>query len=347
MSGVSAPPPIPGEVIDPPPKDAPGFVARLDEASDVAGIAYRAFTRFSYGKASLLAAGTTYYSFLAMFSVVAFGYGITALLGADQIASWLTESLDEAFPGLLGDDGVDPATLRRVGQATSIIGLVGLLYAGAGVMVAASASLHQIFGAPPDPRNYVLARLRLLAYFAIAGPLIMVSYAASTVAQQFSSEVLDLLGIESLGGRWLLTLATLLLSLALNFAIYVVLLRHLGGIRPPRDALLIAAGIGAVLVEILKYFMGLLISLMVDKPEYGALAAPIAILVVLFLQAMLLYGVAAIAAGIADKDVPLEEIVPDADDFEEAHAEVLAHGDDDVEDPDEASDASAKDTAPN
>ena len=40
----------------------------------------------SVARATLLAAGTTYYVFLALLSLVALGYGVTALVGADQIA---------------------------------------------------------------------------------------------------------------------------------------------------------------------------------------------------------------------------------------------------------------------
>lgn len=311
MSAVATPGPIPGEVIDPPQKDVPGIVERLDDSAAAAAVGYRAFQRFSYAKASLLAAGTTYYSFLAMFSIVAFGYGVTALIGADEIASYLTEALSEAFPGLVGEGGIDPDDLRSLGQATSVIGLLALLYAGSGVMVAASSSIHLIYGAPPDPRNFVLARARLLGWFAVVGPLVMFSYVTSSVSQRFADQALDWLGITATGERVGLTVLAMLLAVALNFLVTWTLLGVMGGIRPPRQARLIAAGVGAVSFEILKYFMGLIITLSVDKPQYGAFAAPIAIMLVLYLQAMVLYFCAALAAGIATKDEPLAKNEPD------------------------------------
>ena len=55
------------------------------------GVGYRAFNRFSHAKASLLAAGTTYHLFLAMFAIIAFGYGVAATIGSEEVSQYLTE----------------------------------------------------------------------------------------------------------------------------------------------------------------------------------------------------------------------------------------------------------------
>lgn len=144
MATTAAPPPIPGKVIDPPQKDPPQIVETIDEKSSVAGIAYRAFSRFSYSKATLLAAGTTYYLFLAMFALLAFAFGIAAAFGTEEFTVHLTNALHEALPGLVGAEGIDPAQLRAVGRSSSLLGLVLLLYAGGGAMGAASSSMHLI-----------------------------------------------------------------------------------------------------------------------------------------------------------------------------------------------------------
>ena len=47
-----------------------------------------------------------------------------------------------------------------------------------------------------------------------------------------------------------------------------------------------------------------------DKPQYGAFAAPIAVLFILQLLSLVLYGSACLAAGISDSEVPLEELEP-------------------------------------
>ncbi len=316
MKTVTAPPPVPGEIIDPPPKDVPGAVERLDAKdgalSTAAGVGYRAMTRFSFSKAGLLAAGTTYYLFLAMFSVLAFAYGIVAIVGADSMATWLTDALTKQFPGMVGEGGIDPEQLKAVGRATSIIGLLALVWAGGGAMSAANDSLHKIFGAPPDSRSFFTLKGRMLGWMLLLLPIVGLSYAATAVLASYAGPVLDAIGLESTVARIGLGVATLVLSLALDFLVLLLLFTYFGGIRPERRARMIGAGTGAVIIAILKLVMGLLIGLAADKPQYGALALPIGILLVLYFQTMAAYGSAALTAAIAERDVPLDELVPEA-----------------------------------
>ncbi|MFI0431617.1 MAG: YihY/virulence factor BrkB family protein [Candidatus Nanopelagicales bacterium] len=310
MSATTAPPPIPGEPIDPTPKEAPKKVRELDaqggKVSATVGVGYRALNRFSNAKASLLAAGTTYYMFLAMFALLAFGYGLAATFGSEEVSNYLTEALGEAFPGLVGANGIDPAQLKAVGQATSLIGLVGLLYGGLGAVSAASDSLHLIYGAPKDSRNFIVAKVRYAGWLVVLALMILLSFVASSFTTSISTKLASALGIQWDGPALPLQLATIVFTVAFDFAVVYLILANLGGIRPARLPLVIGSLIGMVLIELLKLLMSTLIAFTVAKPQYGALAAPIGILFVLFLQSMTLYGAASLTAGIADRDVPLE-----------------------------------------
>lgn len=325
MTSVAALPPIPGEVIDPPPKEAPDLVQGLEESdstgSVAAGVGYRAMTRFNHARATLLAAGTTYYQFLALFSLIALAYGITALVDADRIASYLTQAVSEAFPGLLGDEGIDPSQLRSVGQAASLVGLGVMLYAGSGAMVAASGSIHQIYGAPPDPRNFVKKRLRLLGWLVVIGTLIVFSLVGGTLVLNFADRVMESVGIEGSPDRYVVRALAGLVVLAIDYLIVHLLLSRMGGIRPPRRALVLGAAVGGLVIQLLRIPMALIVDLSTDKPQYGALAIPVGVLLVLYLNSMTLYGAAALTAGFAERDVPIEEIVPTAD-IEEAQPDL-------------------------
>jgi membrane protein len=314
MSVTTTPPPIPGRIIDPAPRETPEKVAEADERAGAVGVAfgvgYRAYLRYSHAKVGLLAAGTTYYLFLSLFSVIAFAYGLTAALGAEQIAGYITEAVAEAFPGLLGQDGIDPAQLRAVGQTTSLIGAIGLLYGGTGAVVGAKQSIHLIYGAPKDPRNYVVARLIALLWLIVLGVLILLSFVASSVAGNLYKRALTALDIEWNGPGILLNLAAAVITLAVNFLIVYLLLGHFGGIRPPTAARVIASAVGAVAIEVLKTLMTVLISFTIDKPEYGAFAAPIGVLFVLYLQSYTVYLSGCLAAGVAEREVPLEVLAP-------------------------------------
>lgn len=295
--------PIAGTPLDPTPKPVERTVSKLDSRHRVLGDAYRSFLRFSHAQVVLLTAGTTYFVFLAIFSVIVAAFGLIALIGADSVSDTLAQGLGEAFPGMGGDSGIDTEQLRRVGQATSIIGLLSLVYSGGAAMVATSNSLHLLYGAERDPRNFIIARLRLLAWLALIAPMVLLSFLPSLVVGVFAQPVLDWLGWTSGLADALLGVLSVGVGVGLNFAIIYLLLSHLGGIRPGRKPLVIASALGAVMTEILKYAVSAIVSWTLAKPQYGAFAAPIATMLVLFLLTLSLYISAAVVAGISDGEV--------------------------------------------
>ena len=304
----AAPPPITGIAIDPPPTEIPAYAEAIDERSEVGGILLRAKTRYSYANVGLLASGTAYYLILTLFSLMAFAYGVTAVLGADALAQRITESVSEALPGLIGDDGIDPATLRSTGQTAGVIGLLVLLYGSLGAVGGASKSMHLIFGAPPDPRSFVKAKVRFLLFLVIIAPLVAITFASVGLTSDLVGPLLDAIGLGTGFIRTLVTTGGFVLGYAVDLLILWILIGHLGGIRPHPRPRLIGAAIGAVAVFFIKLLLDAIVNWAVDKPEYGAFAAPLAALFVMSLLSQVLYGTAALTAGISDREVPLEEL---------------------------------------
>lgn len=300
--------PVPGKVVDPPPRPTPPVVSRLESREGPLGLSvtvgFRTYLRFSRAQVTLLSAGTTYYLFLGMFSIIAFAYGLTAALGTEQLATFITEAVAEAFPGLIGQNGIDPAQLRTVGQTTSVIGGVGLLYAGTGAVVAASRSIHVIFGAGKDPRNVVLVRVRALGWLVALLPLVLLSYIASTITANVAERLLQVADIQWQGPGILLNVGSGVLTVVVNALVLYLLMGHLGGIRPSRTARAIGAAVGGVAIELLKTLMAVLVGVTIDKPQYGALAVPIGALFVLYLQSLATYGAACLTAAIAEVSTP-------------------------------------------
>ncbi len=296
--------PIPGERVDPPVKELPERVRLLQAREGAVGtgltLGMRTSIRFTHSRATLLAAGTTYYLFLALFSILTLAYGLTAALGADQLASYITEALSAAFPGLVGGSGLDPEQLRSAGQATSIVSAVGLLYGATGAVFAASRSVHAIYGAPNNPRNFVWVRVWAFGWFLALAPLVLLSFVSASFTANLSGRLLEILDWEWNGPRFLLGTAAAVLTIALNFLVVYLVLGRLGGIRPPRRPRLVGAAVGAFAIEVLKQVMALLVNLVVAKPQYGALAAPIGIMFVLYLQSIALYAVASLTAALAE-----------------------------------------------
>jgi membrane protein len=292
--------PIRGVVIDPPPKSYQDVLQKFDDRSKAAGFGYRSFTRFIYSEATLLAAGTTYYVFLSVFALVAFGYGIASWFGADNLSDSITRGLTEAFPGLTGEDGFDTDALRTAGQTASFIGLLVMLYSGSGAMYASSRSLHRIYGAPKDPRNYAWARIRLGGWLLLLAPMVLASYLLSGTLAGLTDSVLTALGFERIGADALVVTVGLAVSLALDFAIAFLIFGHLGGIRPPLGPRLVGSALSAIAIEALKHLMSFVIAFSISNPIYGAFATPITMLLVFYLQVMATFLGASVIAGMSE-----------------------------------------------
>ena len=309
MVSSAAPPPIPGQPIDPEPQEVPEFAKKLDR-NVVGGVAYRALRRYQYANVGLLANGTAYFLLLSLLSVLAFAYGVITVIGADDLADWLTTSLGEALPGLVGDNGIDPEVLRATGRTAGLLGLVFLLIGGLGAVAAASSSMHLIFGAPPDPRTFLKAKTRQLGILLLMGPLMLVSLAATSLTSALITPVFEAIGLESPPAQFALRALCLALGFALDVLVMWLLLGWVGGIRPDKRPRLIGSLVGAVLVSLIKGLLSLIVSWVVAKPQYGAFAIPLAVLFVFSLLSQALYVGAAVAAGVSNVEQPLDELEP-------------------------------------
>ena len=164
----------------------------------------------------------------------------------------------------------------------------------------ASRSLHAVYGAPNNTRNLVWIRFWAAGWFLVLAPLVLLSYVSASFTANLAGRLLDALDVDWDGPTRLLRAGALVLTMVLNYVFMRLMLGRLGGIRPPRIPLIIGAAIGAVVIELLKQAMALLVSFVIDKPKYGALAAPIGIMFVLYLQAIALYAVASLTAALAE-----------------------------------------------
>jgi len=170
--------------------------------------------------------------------------------------------------------------------------------------------MHVIFGAPPDPRTFVKAKARHLLLLLLVTPLLAVSFASASLTSSLIQPLLDAIGWDSAPVCAALVGAGLLVGFAIDTLIMWILLGTLGGIRPVRRPRLISSLIGAVAVGLIKQLMQVIVAWSLDKPQYGAFALPLAVLFVLSLLTSVLYVCAAIAGGISDRDVPLDELTP-------------------------------------
>jgi membrane protein len=282
---------------------ARGRVRRL--RSRRAGIdhAFRAYDRNTEAHGSHLAGAITYFGFLSFFPLLAvsfsvLGYVVEFYPGADDQVSGV---LMDTFPGLIGSEPgqINVQDIADARAGAGIIGLLGLLYSGLGWVDATREALRQVFGLERDTTNIIKRKLLDVGVLLMLGISILLTVAVSSVTTSATTLVLGMVGLQgSIVATVLLRVLALAVALALNMAIFAVLLSRLGGTdtvgkRPPWRRIRSGALLGAVGFELLKLLVTFLIGNTLDNELYGAFAVIVALLVWMNFVARLLVFAAA------------------------------------------------------
>lgn len=164
---------------------------------------------------SYLAAVLTYYAFMSIFPLLLLASTILAfvLRGNPQLQHDVLQSALADFP-VIGDQLHDP---RRLGGGTAgvVIGAVGALYGSLGAAQALQYTMNTAWAVPRNNRpNPFMSRLRSLALVTAGGLLLVATTGLSTI------------GTSDVGSfNWLLRALTLVASIALNVAVFLLAFR--------------------------------------------------------------------------------------------------------------------------
>lgn len=306
--------PIPGTAIDPPVKPQVDKVRAVERRTRLGAVIYLAILRFGGSHSTLLAGGATYYLFLGILSAIFLGFGLVARFSTERLRDLLNtglEKLQEIFPDFVGSQGIDPDALQAWGQGASLISLLVLLYSGTGTINAMSGGLHIVYGAPMDPRNFFLKKLRQVGWLLLLLPLAVLAFIPTAVIASFGKDIRDWLGVQD--ASWtapVVTVTGVVLAVSINYLIFRLVLSRLGGIRPDLTSLRRGALVGAVLFEIMRFAMVGIAQWALARPQYGAFALPVAILFVIYLQWLVFFFVASLTAAMAS----FRAMVPVGDD---------------------------------
>lgn len=268
----------------------------------------RAFLRYSERRGPMLADSVTYRTLFSVFAGVLLGFSIAALWLAGNPEAWraLTEAVDNAIPGLVGENGIiktdtisAPAGLTIAG-AISAIGLVGAAIGAIGSMRTAMRLVaDRLFDDVPG--YWVMLRNLALA---IGVGLALVISAAVTV---LGTAGLDLVA-QSLGAserHTLLSLGTRAVAIVVTFAldavVIAVLFRVLSGVKASRRALWTGALLGAIGLTVLQQLSGLFIGGAASNPLLASFASLIALLLWINLSTqVILIATAYIVTGVEE-----------------------------------------------
>jgi membrane protein len=261
--------------------DLIGPVRRFDryqQAHTAWAVPMAVVKKFGDDQAGNLAALVAYYAFFSIFPLLLVFTTILGfvLQGNDHLQQDVKDSVLGHFPGL--QLGTHPLS----GSATAlIIGLLGSLWGGLGVTQAAQNAFDRVWAVPfKDRPDFLHSRLRGLLLLMCLGVLFI------------ASAVITSLVTVTLSGVFV-KIAGYLITLGVNFGLYVAAFRFLTAAAIPTRCLWLGAAIGAVFLEILQLVGGIYVKHVISHASetYGTFATVIGLLVWLHLLAqMTLYA---------------------------------------------------------
>ena len=204
----------------------------------------------------VLAAGVTYYVFLALFPVLLLVAAVAGfvLRGDPLLQDQLVAGIRDAVPGDTGRrlaDQVDGAVDSA--GTFGVVGLVGFLLVGLGAMDKLRVGMDVVWRGRPDPPDLLGDRLKDLGALLGLGAAGALSIALTTGATAASSRVLDALGLADRPGAFLVTGALAIgLALAGDTLVFLWVLKGVPGNPFGVRQLLPGAVFGAVGFEVLK-----------------------------------------------------------------------------------------------
>ena len=252
------------------------------EGRPVLDHAWRVAVRDSAVRGWRLAAGMTYYAFLALFPLAALIYTAVGIIGGifPELRQRLLDALQAALPGIAGDDleslvAPGAATLTTIG----LVSLVLLFYAGVRWVWAMRESMRTVARVPIKRDRWLLRRLRDLGVLLILGAGLLLTLAASSLLLNASTWLLD--EVDAGGRRDALVVQSLGLMtvLLVDLVLWWLMIWRLPGLDLRPGLHLQCAALGGVAFAALTWAGSLIVAPSLANPVYGVFAVTIGLLI--------------------------------------------------------------------
>jgi membrane protein len=268
--------------------------------------AWRAWQRYSAARGDLLAAGIAYFSFFSLFPAVAlaavvFGF---VLQGRPDLLAGIGDALNAALPGFVRTDANPGGMVALAAPETTTLSwagaaaLVTLVFGGLGWIGSLGEGLRAMFGVRAAAGNLVVAKVRDLAVLALLGLALLVSATLTSVVGAAAAWGAEHIGLAN--HPWLVTIGGVLVSLIVDMAIMVVLLRVLTGLKLPWPVVRAGALLGGGAMTVLKLVGAQVVARATSNPVFGSLVVVVGLLFWLDLIAKVVLLAGAWAAGDLD-----------------------------------------------
>jgi membrane protein len=243
----------------------------------------RAGGRYERTQGDLMAAGVTYFAFLALFPVLLLIASIIGLVlaGNALLQEELFHTIRQTFPGAVGRQLV-----RQLADAVDgagfigLIALAGFLYAGLRTVDKLRVGMERIWKGHVDPSDVLRDNLQDVLALVVLGGLGLVGLGLTGGVTQATSRVLHLVGLADEPGYGVLTwVIGIVIAAAGDVVIFLWLLRVVPSISHPLRLLLPGALFGAAGFELLKLLGGYYLSLISDSVTASAFGGAVGLLV--------------------------------------------------------------------
>lgn len=243
----------------------------------------RAYQQYKGANGDHVAAGITYFSFLALFPLVLLAASVAGFVLANNgdLQDRLQKGIAKNVPGSLGDT-ISEAVQSVIEHRSSIgvVALLGVAYAGLGWIANLRTGVQIVWGGEVEKESFVKAKLADLVILVGLGLGIVLSLALTSGGTAAAHAVVDLLNLDGVPGMGTLVGAIgILLALAADTLLFMWMFTRLPG-RPIRYRTVLRGAIfAAVGYEILKVVGTTYIAKVTSNPTYGPLAGVIGLLV--------------------------------------------------------------------
>ena len=257
----------------------------------------RAGGRYQRTQSDLMAAGVTYFAFLALFPVLLLAASIIGLVlaGNELLQQELFLAIRDTFPGTIGRQLV--RQLRDAIDGAHFIGLIalaGFLYAGLRTMDKLRVGMELIWKGHVDEPDVLRDNLQDLLALVALGAVGLASLGLTGGVTQATSWVLNLFGVADEPAyevlTWVLGIA---LAVAADTVVFLWLLRVVPSVSHPLRLLLPGALFGAAGIEVLKLIGGFYLTLINDSVTATAFGGAVGLLVWINLVARFAFFTAA------------------------------------------------------
>lgn len=272
----------------------------------VLGILRRTIRSFQDARAPEAAASLSYYAVFSLFPLLlALIVAGSFFLEQGQAYSLVIESVVQAFPTSRRLVESNVRTVLRQRGPVGLVGLVGLLWAGLGVLTTLARNINRAW---PDasPHTFLTSRLLALGMVGILALLLILSLVSTAVASILPELEVPLVGGISIYDTILWRIVSRFIPWVFSFFMLFGLYRWVPNTTVPSHAAAWGAGISAVAWELAKIAFAWYLSGGLGPYElvYGSLGAVVALMFWVYLSGLIALFGAHLSAAIASRSKP-------------------------------------------